>query len=501
VGCVSRDSVQAIGDDLVFLSATGLRSLARTTEKDKLPLTDLSVNIKDTLIRNIGQSTNVKGVYVENEGIYIMSFVDKNINYVFDFKHITPNGVPRVTTWTFDEDREPSSMVYTELYSGLLVGQKDGGIAGYEGYFDADMLVGQPAASITAANTSYEPYHSTALSKIGASSILFEYASSELLATHSKLDIGTGDFTIECWFSNTTGGYQGRTELFNHWTGSNGFSVAVDTNYIYFFGDNLTGYTGTSSACYWNSNAGEWNHIAITRTGSGTGNIQYWANGVERNADNVTPTTWTGDVGESVIGISGDTNGQYTYRGYMDEIRFSNVARYSSNFTPSTTAFEKDANTLLLIHSNNPLANSGSTTFVDSSGLTDTHLKASYSTDISSPWLGLGETMADSILKKAHFVLEGGSGSTLGLKIYKDFGTDANEYSINLSPTSTGATSLWGEALYGTSKYSPIYGLQEYKENLSGSAKHLKINMAIDSQGYDVSLQDLSILHKQGKIR
>ena len=82
IGCVSRDSVQTIGDDLVFLSATGLRSLARTTEKENLPLTDLSVNIKDTIIRNIGVSTNVKSVYIENEGIYIMSFVDENINYV-----------------------------------------------------------------------------------------------------------------------------------------------------------------------------------------------------------------------------------------------------------------------------------------------------------------------------------------------------------------------------------------------------------------------------------
>ena len=139
VGLVSRDTVQAIGDDLVFLSNTGLRSLARTTEKDKLPLTDLSLNIKDRLIRNIGQSTDVKSVYVENEGIYILSFVAKNINYVFDFKHITPNQVPRVTTWTFDADREPASMIYTELYSGLLVGQQDGGIAGYENYYDTDL--------------------------------------------------------------------------------------------------------------------------------------------------------------------------------------------------------------------------------------------------------------------------------------------------------------------------------------------------------------------------
>ena len=501
VGLVSRDTIQAIGDDLVFLSETGLRSLARTTEKDKLPMLDLSQNIKDTLIRNIGTSDKViKSVYLENEGIYILTFTNKNITYVFDFKHATPQQTPRITTWTFDNDREPASMINTELYSGLLVGQKDGGIAGYEGYYDADMLVGEAAASITAANTSYQPYHSTALSKIGASSILFEHTSSELLATQSKLDIGTGDFTIECWFSNTTGGYQGRTELFNHWTGSDGFAVAVDTNFIYFYGDHKVNYKGTSSACYWNSNAGEWNHIAITRSGSGTGNIQYWANGVERNANNVTPTTWTGDVGESVIGLSGDTNGQYTYRGYMDEIRFSSVARYSSTFTPSTTEFTKDADTLLLIHSDKDV--SGSTTFVDSAGLTDTHLNASYSADISSPWILLGQTMASSLLKNMTIVLEGGSGATLALKWYKDFSPlPSATTSINLSPSSTGASSKWGEALYGTSKYTPIYGLKEYRTPLSGSAKHLKLNMSIESNGYNTSIQDLTLLHKEGKIR
>jgi hypothetical protein len=139
IGCVSRDSVQAIADDLVFLSETGLRSFARTSEKDKLPMQELSLSITDTLIRNIGQSTNVKSVYVENEGIYIMSFIDKNINYVFDFKHRTPLNTPRITTWSFDEDREPSSLAYTDKFSGLLVGQKDGSIAGYEGYFDTDL--------------------------------------------------------------------------------------------------------------------------------------------------------------------------------------------------------------------------------------------------------------------------------------------------------------------------------------------------------------------------
>ena len=290
IGCVSRDSVQAIGDDLVFISSTGLRSIARTTEKDKLPLMDLSLNIKDTLIRNIGQSTNIKATYVENEGIYIMSFIDNNITYVFDFKHKTPNATPRVTTWTFDNDREPASMDYTTLY-GLVVGQKDGSIAGYEGYYDIDLA--------------------------GAS----------------------------------------------------------------------------------------------------------------------------------------------------------------------------------------------------------TYTNASYTGNFSTTWVNLGESVAASLLKRLFMVLEGGSGATLGLKWYKDFSpTPSTTTQITLNPVTTGSTSLWGasSSLYGattvththdatvhpsSSTYKPVYGLQEYRTPLTGSAKNLKLAISIESNGFDASLQGLTLLHKQGKIR
>ena len=164
VGCISRDSVQHIGDDLVFLSSTGLRSLARTTEKDKVPLTDLSLNVKDTLIRNIGQSTKVKSAYIENEGIYVMTFTSSNITYVFDFKHLTPNGAPRITTWTFGSDREPASLTYTDTY-GMLIGQKDGSIAGYEGYYDCDLA----ANGSTVTNASYTGGFETVWVNLGES--------------------------------------------------------------------------------------------------------------------------------------------------------------------------------------------------------------------------------------------------------------------------------------------------------------------------------------------
>ena len=84
IGCVSRDSIQSVGDDLYFLSDTGVRSLYRTAQLDKLPLTEKSVTIKDELIANITGSTNVKSAFMLNEGLYLLSFVDRNVTYVFD---------------------------------------------------------------------------------------------------------------------------------------------------------------------------------------------------------------------------------------------------------------------------------------------------------------------------------------------------------------------------------------------------------------------------------
>ena len=137
IGCISRDSIQSIGDDLYFLSDTGVRSLYRTTQLDKLPLTEKSITIKDELIANITVSTNVKSVFMMDEGLYILSFVDRNVTYVFDTTYNTEKETPRITKWVFADNREPASLVYTDDY-GLLVGQQSGRVATYEGYYDVD---------------------------------------------------------------------------------------------------------------------------------------------------------------------------------------------------------------------------------------------------------------------------------------------------------------------------------------------------------------------------
>jgi len=141
IGCVSRDTLQQVADDLFFLSPTGLRSLQRTTEKDNIPLQDLSQTVKDNIIRDTSSTTTFKSTYIENEGLYVLSFVDLDITYVFDMKHITPLTTPRVTFWTFNKPVKftTNSLIYT-MSEGFLVGQEGGSIARYTGFADKELI-------------------------------------------------------------------------------------------------------------------------------------------------------------------------------------------------------------------------------------------------------------------------------------------------------------------------------------------------------------------------
>ena len=109
-----------------------------------------------------------------------------------------------------------------------------------------------------------------------------------------------------------------------------------------------------------NDNA--WHHIAVVRI---TATWYMYVDGILED-------TWTGtnpatdfSFGNTLyIGQNGWDGANGQYKGYIDELRLSNTARYTANFTAPTTAFTSDANTMLLIHSNTTM---GSTTFTDSS--------------------------------------------------------------------------------------------------------------------------------------
>lgn len=210
---------------------------------------------------------------------------------------------------------------------------------------------GRTAKTVTAVGNAQV---STAQSKFGGASALFDGTTDYLtVSPTTDLAFGTGAFTVELWFrrSNTTGTciiYDGRP--------ASGFSD--NTPVIYTDGSTVYYYQGANRASTTFS-ANTWYHVAITRSGN---DHKFWVDGTQVGS---TYTNSASVTVASTLVIGADQasgGGALSMNGYVDEIRVSNIARYSAGFTPSASAFTNDSNTLLLIHAN---GTNGSTTFTD----------------------------------------------------------------------------------------------------------------------------------------
>lgn len=134
VGCIARDTVVSTGDDLLFLSASGVRSLARAIESGgRQSLGDLSVNVRDTLMDEVEAETaaNTKAVYHEADGFYVIFLTADDIAWVFDRRFPNPDGSAKVTRWSGMGIRSAYSASDRILYFG-----GDGVVAKYNGYND-----------------------------------------------------------------------------------------------------------------------------------------------------------------------------------------------------------------------------------------------------------------------------------------------------------------------------------------------------------------------------
>jgi hypothetical protein len=132
VGCVARDSVQGLGDDILFLSANGVRSLSRVIQEKSQPLSDVSRNVQDDIVQLLrGEiSTSVKSVYSASNSFYLISFLNSGSTYCFDTRGRLEDGSFRVLLWT-----EQTANGYLD-YNGSLYLAEDNGYAKYTGHSD-----------------------------------------------------------------------------------------------------------------------------------------------------------------------------------------------------------------------------------------------------------------------------------------------------------------------------------------------------------------------------
>lgn len=151
VGCIERDSIQHIGEDIIFLSSTGIRSLSRTLEQSSLPIGDISTNVRSEILRSISnEATGVNSVFSPEENIYLLVFEGNAKIYCVDMKTRLENGARKITTWSGSKFNCFCRTDAGTLYCGGLPGvgtysgyQDDGSSYRYQ-YYSPSLTFGAP---------------------------------------------------------------------------------------------------------------------------------------------------------------------------------------------------------------------------------------------------------------------------------------------------------------------------------------------------------------------
>lgn len=191
------------------------------------------------------------------------------------------------------------------------------------------------------------------------SKAIFFDGSGDRLTTpdHADWDFGTGAFTLEAWVRPATAGDMIIMDV--------GAAVSGSAKGVWLR------ITGANVETYVNSTlynwafthvANKWFHIAVVRQGTGAGQYRAYINGKAigsalTSAENITGSTEGVSIGFPTVFASSYFNG------HMKQVRISNIARYTSDFTPSTAQFAADANTKLLLLGEET---NGAVTFTDS---------------------------------------------------------------------------------------------------------------------------------------
>lgn len=132
VGCIERDSIQQTGNDLVFLSHTGLQSFGRVIQEKSLPMRDISRNVRSDFMSLVqGNTAGVKSIYSPENAFYLITLPTEDITFCFDMRGALEDGSHRVTRWT----ASPFNC-FARKSDGTLLAGNINGVGRYSGYLD-----------------------------------------------------------------------------------------------------------------------------------------------------------------------------------------------------------------------------------------------------------------------------------------------------------------------------------------------------------------------------
>jgi hypothetical protein len=169
----------------------------------------------------------------------------------------------------------------------------------------------------------------------------------------ATMGIGTGDFTIECWFYATDGTSIDRgiwdTRTDGYPNNSDGLSLTriTETTFRVYGTSQLIVSSATTITNIWN-------HLAVVRN---SGLLYFFVNGVSQGTSSQSNSTNMNSAQPIAIGSGRYTTSNSTpthaVKGYIQDFRVLTSAIYTSNFTPPTAPLTAITNTAFLSNMSN----------------------------------------------------------------------------------------------------------------------------------------------------
>jgi hypothetical protein len=185
---------------------------------------------------------------------------------------------------------------------------------------------------------------STSIVKAGATSMYFD-GSSYAFANDFPNHFSSGDFTVELWYYATSFPNNMPLVDYNPVGARNAayftlWITSIGQPYYYTIGANRI--IGTSTLL------NTWNHVAVVRLGTST---KMYVNGVVQSTTYADSNIYLSSAGRPFIGADSASPTGSKFFGYIDDLRISNVARYTSNFytVPYTATSPTSISTTYLV--------------------------------------------------------------------------------------------------------------------------------------------------------
>lgn len=175
------------------------------------------------------------------------------------------------------------------------------------------------------------PTVDTSVKQIGNASLNLNNTAGLLtINTSSSLAFGTNNFTIDAWIFLPTGFAASEQVIISTYVGTNNSWLFELFNQKLQFAINAGAIVSGNTTISLNA----WHHVAVVRNGN---TFTIYLDGTSDGTATSTPNL--SDNFGATIGNEHQTNHRFYFNGWIDEVRVSNIARWTASFTPPSIPY------------------------------------------------------------------------------------------------------------------------------------------------------------------